>query len=190
MDKYQPISQESKKGNKSVSALFFFFAVFFLAFPAFTITTQGLSAITFPEWVFVVFGTISLLIAIPILFIKKELTPEAKAEQEQKNKEFDIWSKWYVRYPSAVLMLGVAYIGYITYLKGIRLPGIAILLFNPVSAVIAVIVAIFSAWELSLLALIAVILYYAYLGIAALPTSVAIIVGSIVIAYGINKYKA
>ena len=190
MDKYQPLSQESKKGIRAASAFFFFCAVFFLFFPAHTISTSGFSAITFDEWVFTVFGVISAIGATSVLFIKKELTPEAKAEQELKDKEFDLWSKWYIRYPTSILMLGVAYISYTAYIKGIRLPGLALLLLNPVSGVIAVVIAIFNAWELSLLVLIGVILFYMFQGIAALPTSVAIIIGAIIIAYAVNKYKA
>lgn len=110
----------------------------------------------------------------------KELTPEAKSKKEEFH------SRWYV---SAALLLPISFVSYFSYIEGIRMPGVAILLFNPVIGIIAAIVAIFRAWELSLIAIIGVILYFIYLGIAALPVSIAIIIGSIIISYGFYKYK-
>ncbi len=106
--------------------------------------------------------------------------------------------KWYARYPVAIFALGWAYICYKAYINGLdfeTLKGakgglVAYLLINPVIGVIMVVAAIFHAWEISLIAVVVVILYYIYLGVAALPVSVAIIIGSMIIAYGVYKYKA
>ena len=195
MDNTQPISQSSRKYNRAMSIVLLFVSLFFYSLPFFTLYTDGFSALEFGDYVFIFFGSIVAVAAVYLLTVKVELTPEAQEQRkiELKENNEQLWREWYIRYPIAILMLGVAYISYKLYasnLSGVRLPAMALLLLNPISGGIAAVVAIFNAWELSLLVIIAVIIYFLYLGIAALPTSVAIIVGSIIIAYGVNKYKA
>lgn len=113
----------------------------------------------------------------------KELTPESEVRIKEKQEKF--YSRWYVRYFGVVCGLVIAFVSYISYTEDIRMHGLGLLAFNPVTGVIASIIAIFGAWELSLIAIIGAVLYFTYLGIAALPVSVAIIIGSIIIAYGV-----
>ena len=109
----------------------------------------------------------------------------------------EFYSRWYVRYLSAAFMLAWAYACYIIYTKGMTLkfleykPGLPSLMFtlllNPITGIVVTIIAIFNAWEISLIVIAGVVLYYTYLGIAALPVSVAIIIGSIIIAVVLRK---
>ena len=117
--------------------------------------------------------------------------------RQHKKREEEFYSRWYVRYLSAAFMLGWAYACYFIYTKGMTLqfleykPGlpslIFTLLFNPITGIVVTIIAIFNAWEISLIVIAGVVLYYTYLGIAALPVSVAIIIGSIIIAVVLRK---
>ena len=64
------------------------------------------------------------------------------------------------------------------------------LLLNPITGIVVTIIATFNAWEISLIVIAGVVLYYTCLGIAALPVSVTIIIGSVIIACGlITKQK-
>ncbi len=116
------------------------------------------------------------------------MTFEAIEEKKQKeDKELETLNKWYIRYPSSILLIAIALISYVSYTKGIIMHGKAILLFNPITGTLAAIIAIINTRELTIAAIAIAILYYTYLGIAALPVSVAIIIGSIIIAYAVNK---
>ena len=130
---------------------------------------------------------------------KNQLTPEAAEQVKKQHKKWEeeFYSRWYVRYLSAAFMLAWAYACYIIYTKGMTLkfleykPGLPSLMFtlllNPITGIVVTIIAIFNAREISLIVIAGVVLYYTYLGIAALPVSVAIIIGSIIIAAAIVK---
>ena len=121
-------------------------------------------------------------------------------KKQHKKWEEEFYSRCYVRYLSAAFMLGWAYACYIIYTKGMALkfleykPGLPslllALLLNPITGIVVTIIATFNAWEISLIVIAGVVLYYTCLGIAALPVSVAIIIGSVIIACGlITKQK-
>ncbi len=188
MKQTQPISPASKKQNIVLSALLFLVAIFFLSLPIHTYLTQGYSALGGSGWIFVFLGLSSASVAIHLYTLKKEMTVEAIEEKKQKeDKELETLNKWYIRYPSSILLIAIALISYVSYTKGIIMHGKAILLFNPITGTLAAIIAIINTRELTIAAIAIAILYYTYLGIAALPVSVAIIIGSIIIAYAVNK---
>ncbi|MBP6962681.1 hypothetical protein KBB49_04045 [Candidatus Saccharibacteria bacterium] len=83
--------------------------------------------------------------------------------------------RWYFRYPFALLMLWAAY--YIAENKQ-----------NAVwLSVCLVLIAAYQARELSALIIIFALLYLVWLGVAALPISVAIIIGAIIIATALKR---
>lgn len=118
---------------------------------------------------------------------KRVLTPageaEAKRLESQKQvKEAEaarraavMEDRWYFRYPLAALMLFGAW--WIVGEKE-KLWWLAILL---------VIVAAFQARELSLLILAGVVVYLLFQGVAALPVSVAVIIGAVIIASALRR---
>ncbi len=187
MDKYQPILP---KTNLSSFLFFFICGMIFLAIGILSIYDEGWGY--FGTAIISIFGIISIIFSILIAKSKHQPTPEAKKEAKQKTKEREdqFYSKWYMRYFGVICALIIAYISYVSYTTGFRMNGLGLLLFNPVTGIISAIVAIFGAWEISLIAVVVVILYYIYIGMAALPVSVAIIIGSMIIAYGVYKYKA
>lgn len=109
-----------------------------------------------------------------------EPTPEAQerqrtAELEKQRKAEEFENKWYVRYPIAVLILWGAW--YIVDKK-------------PDSWWIAALVAlaaIYFARELALLLIGIGLIYLLFQGIAALPVSIAIIIGAIIIASALKR---
>ncbi len=194
MNKYQPISQKSKISNWFGGAFFLTGGLAMTLLPLYILFTEGYSSLEWSGIVVMVFGGLAIIFAISIFFIKKELTPDSQKELKQQSKEWEekLMKKWYVRYPASIFALALAYVCYVAYTKGLDFSGkpLVYIVINPVIGIIMVITAIFHAWEISLTVITLVVLYYLYLGIAALPISVAIIVGSIIIAYGIYKYKA
>jgi hypothetical protein len=163
------------------------------------IILASVSPIYYEEWdlgtaIFGIFGIISITFSFLIAKSKYQLTPESEKEAKQKTKEWEeyLMKKWYARYPASIFALAWAYVCYVAYTKGLDFGGKPLLyiVINPVIGIIMVVAAIFHAWEISLIVITLVVLYYLYLSIAALPISVAIIVASIIIAYGIYKYKA
>ena len=170
MDKYQPILTKTKISG----FLFFFIGSLFLLFLA-------VSSIYYGEWgyygtaILGILGIVCFVFSFLILKAKNQLTPEAAEQVKKQHKKWEeeFYSRWYVRYLGAVFMLGWAYVCYIIYTKGMTLPGLSILLLNPITGIVVTIIAIFNAWEISLIVIAGVVLYYTYLGIAALPVSVA-----------------
>jgi prepilin signal peptidase PulO-like enzyme (type II secretory pathway) len=99
-------------------------------------------------------------------------------EQIQK----DISSRWFVRYPGAIFMIGIAYLTLVAWVSGIHLQGMMLLMLNPFAGIIYTTIAIFSAWELSLLLTVVGIAFLLFKGLMALPLSFAIILGAIIVA--------
>jgi hypothetical protein len=118
---------------------------------------------------------------------KKVLVPEAQLENERLGSEQKLREqaaaqhaaeqeeRWYFRYPVAALMLFGAY--WIVEKKE-QLWWVGLLL---------VVVAAFQARELSLLIVAALVIYLLFQGPAALPVSIAIVVGAIIIANALRK---
>lgn len=120
---------------------------------------------------------------------------EAAAKYKEKNKEKkrkkeELESKWYFRYPIALFLLGFAWVTYKIYHDDSNLAtrGIGILLFNPLVSTVVTIGALIQAWEISLIVISLGMIWLMYLGIAALPTSAAIVIGALIIALAI-KYR-
>lgn len=200
MDKYQPISRKTK-----ISSFLFFLIVGLISLAG------GISSIFYGGWdigtdilsilgvlpIALAFfiGVLSIALAFFILKAKYQLTSEATEVAKQQAKEWEekLMEKWYIRYPTSIFALGWAYVCYKAYINGLDLEvlkGFKYFLINPVTGLLMVVVAIFRAWEVSLIVITGVVLYYLYLGIVILPVSVAIIFGSIIIAYSVYKYKA
>jgi hypothetical protein len=97
----------------------------------------------------------------------------AEAENQRKAEEFE--GRWYFRYPLAVLMLWGAWF---MLEKKPHLWWMAAIL---------ALAALVQARELALLAIGIGLIYAVFQGIAALPVSVAIIIGAIIIASALRK---
>ncbi|WP_447937677.1 hypothetical protein [Thermomonas fusca] len=113
----------------------------------------------------------------------REPSPEVKAaaaarEQEELRKAHEFESKWYFRYPMAALMAGG---GIYLIVENERIWWLGALL---------CIVALFQAWEMLLLGLLAGAIYLVFKGIAALPISVAIVVGALIIASALARRRS
>lgn len=118
---------------------------------------------------------------------KRVLTPAGEAETkrlesqkqikeaEAARRAAEMEDRWYYRYPLAALMLFGAW--WIVGEKE-KLWWLAVLL---------VIVAAFQAREFSLLILAGVVVYLLFQGIVALPVSVAVIIGAVIIASAIRR---
>lgn len=96
-------------------------------------------------------------------------------QQESARQSDELISRWYLRYPIAAVMLLAAYWAAV---KAVHLWWLALLL---------VVVAALEAWELSLLALAGLVAYWLFKGVAALPVSVAVVVGALIIATALRK---
>ena len=123
-----------------------------------------------------------LVVAFKYLLTKEyvEITEYGKEVEEKLNEEKlrqaqEREDKWYVRYPMAILFLALAW----WLLKVNEELWWASIFFVVVAAV--------SARELSLIALLCLGGYLLFIGVAALPVSVAVIVGALIIASAIKK---
>jgi len=103
--------------------------------------------------------------------IERKLAEEAEIQA----REAEFADRWYVRYALASVCLWVAW-----HFLTLESPKVWV-------AVIAAIFAALAAREISLLIILFGIGYLLFVGIAALPISVAVIVGSILIALAIRK---
>ena len=112
-------------------------------------------------------------------------------ETNLKVEETSLTSRWYIRYLIALAYCSVGTLGLVAWGQGNLqyTSGAIFLLFNPVTACICMIAATLYAWELSLILVFLLICYFLYLGAALLPTSVAVIIGAIIIAYAFNKRR-
>lgn len=99
---------------------------------------------------------------------KAEIAAQKAEEDSRRAQERD--DKWYVRYPIAVLLLGVAW-WLVTQRENLWW-----------LSIILVVSAAVYAREVSLLLLLALGAYLLFQGVAALPVSIAVIIGAIIIA--------
>jgi MFS family permease len=111
---------------------------------------------------------------------KKVLTPESVLILKARKK--DLESKWYFRYFFSVILLVSSYASLIAYLDGINVSGLALIVVNPISGILTAVGALIFGWEIALVTIIGVVLYYFFLGVSALPVSLAIILGALLIA--------
>lgn len=95
------------------------------------------------------------------------------------------WVKWYVRYSFSLLYASIAIALFFSWSSG-SVSGKAYLLVNPVVATLFGIFAIVRSYELALGLIILGILYFLYLGVTALPVSIAIILGALIIAWAVR----
>ncbi len=110
----------------------------------------------------------------------EQLTPaaqekirEQEAEECRKQEEYD--DKWYFRYPIAIFMLYGAY-WIINERENLWW-----------AAILALLVAAFQAREVSLFLLAGGIIYLIFQVVSALPVSLAIVLGAIIIASSLKK---
>jgi hypothetical protein len=115
-----------------------------------------------------------------------------KAERETRDQEYRLKSgdirlseQWFIRYPLSCLLLAFAFFSYKMWLEGVRVQGILHIFVNPIMPAILTLIALANTWELTLAAVIISMLYLSFIGIAALPLSIAVIVGSLIIAYAL-----
>lgn len=178
MDKYQELSPKSKRASRILGAVLFLIGLFFLAlavFPFFFLNRD------FPV-IFLILGIAGMGTAIFVFTQKKELTPYGR--EIEKAKEQKLLDAWYFRYPLAVACCGLAVLSLIVWLEDRQLgSGPFFLLLNPVTGILWAITGLLLAWELSLLILVVGVGYLAFLGISAIPTSVAVITGALIISY-------
>jgi len=98
--------------------------------------------------------------------------------------------KWYWRYLHATFLFTVAFFAFKFWLEGVRASGMLLLLVNPVVPIILAVGALIIAWELALIFIAISIIYFTYIGLSALPISVAIIIGFSLVALAVYKKKA
>ena len=110
-------------------------------------------------------------------------------EKSQPTLEGIVWKRWYIRYLVAAFMLGMSYITFQINSEGIELKILALLLFNSITFWVYIACGVFYAWELSLLIVAIAFLFFLFKGISMLPVSVAVILGSLIIAYSVWKFK-
>jgi len=96
------------------------------------------------------------------------------------------WIKWYVRYSFSLLYVSIAISLFITWSSG-SVNGKAFLLVNPVVASLFGVFAIVRSYELSFGLILIGMLYLLYIGVTALPVSIAIIVGALIIAWAVRS---
>lgn len=168
----------------------FWFGTLFMSF----ITSKATYEFNFFDGVAILFGIICASFTGLAYYYgwnaKTELTIEEKIEAGAKSKKFkeELEGKWYFRYPMAIFMLGIAFIVFQISESDIKLYGVSTIVFNPIVAALAAICALIIAWEILLITIGLGIVWLLFIGISALPTSVAIIIGAITIAVAI-KYR-
>ena len=106
--------------------------------------------------------------------VQREL--EERAETQRKEDEF--YSRWYVRYSLAAICLWGSWHFLTAKNEQVWL------------AVIAALMAALFAREISFLIIVLGVLYLLFIGVAALPVSVAVVIGAIIIAFAIRKRTA
>ena len=115
--------------------------------------------------------------------VSLELTEETK--DKLKIREDAFFARWYIRYALAFVGLSIAYGSYVSYLYDLNVKGLFILVFNPIVGSLMAVGAIFQAKEISLSIIVLGSLYYLFIGLSSLSVSVAIIIGSLIIAIAI-----
>ena len=187
MNKFKAISKETRASNRALASFFVLGGVVISAVVLGAILSADVELSS--SIIFLTFLAIaSFVLAAYVWQIDKEHTEEAKALQKAKYDA--LWFKWYVRYPLSILYCGIAYLGFLAWQQDRYPSGIVLLLANPITAVICAIAAIAFAWELSLALIAFGVVYLAYLGVASLPVSVAVIVGAILIAIAVYTRRA
>ncbi len=107
---------------------------------------------------------------------EKRLETQRQVKEEESQRRYaEIVNRWYIRYPIAAFLVYVAW--WFAEQKGdqwwLSIGGL--------------IMAVYFAREISLLVIIGVVLYMLFQGIAALPVSVAVIIGAIIISNAIRN---
>ncbi len=96
------------------------------------------------------------------------------------------WVKWYVRYSFSLLYVSIAIALFIAWSSG-TVNGKAYILVNPVVASLFGIFAILRSYELALGLIVIGMFYLLYIGVTALPVSIAIILGALIIAWAVRS---
>lgn len=187
----QPISKSAQRTNRATSLFFLFGTIMPLGLVFASLTLDGISSFEFHHAGTIFIGLISLGLCIFLWNIKTELTIEEAELGAQQAKEFEeeFWSRWYVRYVGSIFMLALAYACFIAWNEDIRIDGLRLIFISPVVGIICAIIAIVNAWELSVFCIIIGFGYLLFIGVAMLPVSISIIIGSLIIAYAVKRYK-
>jgi len=185
MEKYKEITKKTKKQNRRLALFFLPFGVFFWLLSALSLVWGD---IAFP-WLIFILGIICVSSSACLWFRGKELTEYGL--QQRKSAEDRFFDAWYFRYPFAVFCSGFAYLSLLEYLSDQRsAPGLLVIFINPVFGVVWALGALVAARELSLLLIVLGVGYLLFSGVAALPLSIAVILGAGIIAFAIYKAKA
>ena len=185
MEKYKEITQKTKKSDRRLALFFLPFGLFFWFLSALSLVWDD---IAFP-WLIFILGLICIGCSASLWLRGKELTDYGL--QQRKAVEERFFDAWYFRYPFAVFCSGLAYLSLLEYLSDHQpVPGLLVLFINPVIGVVWAIGALVAARELSLLLIVLGVGYLLFTGVAALPLSIAVILGAGIIAFAIYKAKA
>lgn len=185
MDKHKEITKKTKKANRRAALFLLFSGFFFWLLSALFLVWDD---IAFP-WLIFIFGLICIGSAACLWFRGKELTEYGL--QQTKSAEDRFFEAWYFRYPFAALCSGLAYLSLLEYLSDQRsVPGLLVLFINPILGVVWALSALVAARELSLLLIVLGVGYLLFTGVAALPLSIAVLLGAGIIAFAIYKAKA
>jgi hypothetical protein len=95
------------------------------------------------------------------------------------------WAKWYVRYSFSLLYVSIAIALFMGWSSG-SVNGKAYIIVNPVIASLFGIIAIVKSYELALGLITIAMFYLLYIGVTALPVSIAIILGAVIIAWAVR----
>lgn len=128
------------------------------------------------------------------VLVEKRLRDKAerlRLDQEYRSKHGDtgLSERWFVRYPLSCFILLIAFVFYKMWLEGFKVQGVLHIFVNPIAPAVFTVIALVNTWELTLAVVILAMLYFLSVGLAAIPVSAAVIVGSLLIACAIVKLK-
>ncbi|MBW4966258.1 hypothetical protein KZZ04_07750 [Pseudoalteromonas sp. CR1] len=142
-----------------------------------------------PSWIIFSVGILACIFSAIVFFSSKKDYSVQEIEHLQKSYD-SFWRKWYVRAINSAFMTAVAFFSFQTWLQGANASGVFLLMVNPIFPPIIAVLSLFNAWEVSLAIIVFGMVYLTFIGLSAISVSAAIIVGSIIIAFGIYKTRA
>jgi hypothetical protein len=184
MHEFKEITPETKRKNRITAVVFLVCSIFIslLSFASF-----AWEDVPFPWFLFVI-GLAGIVLSVYIWKTSVELT-EFGVEEDKRRTQRQL-SAWHFRYPYALFCMCLALISYQAWLSEQQFSSAALILaLNPISGVLWAILALISAKELSLFVIACALGYFVFIGVAALPVSVAILLGAGIVALTIYKVQ-
>ena len=188
MERYKPITPETRKSNRWTAACLFFFGLVF----GWALTVSIIFEID-QHFVLLLLYTVGscgcFVLSVWVWRQKKELNDEALTLLEEEKKLPD---PWYIRYLLATFGVGWAYVCYYAWFNVdySDASALVIVLINPITGVLWALGALVLAKELSLILIVIGAVYLLILGVSSLPTSFALVLGACIIAYAIFKAQS